>query len=216
MSATEKKFSRKMDTGCHKNRFGGFYRMNEAKGGKEVEMQAKLAIHSIGLKAETNSFQELFTAYYPFVVRQIMRIVKDQQTAEDLAQDVFLSFYHTDRSVIEHIPAWLSKASVYAAYNYLRSEKRRSERQERVVAEQDRSTPSSEEMWLEKEEIESVREVLAELDERDRTILVMKYSGFPYAELAKATGVEVGSIGTILSRAKKKFRSIYKQMRGDA
>jgi RNA polymerase sigma factor (sigma-70 family) len=190
--------------------------MNDAKGGNEVEVQAKLAMHRVGMKAEQMSFQELFTAYYPFVVRQIMRIVKDQQTAEDLAQDVFLTFYHTDRSIIDHIPAWLSKASVYAAYNYLRTEKRRSERQERVAAEQDRTTPSSEEMWMEQAEIENVRDVLAELDERDRTLLIMKYSGFPYAELAKATGVEVGSIGTILSRAKKKFRSIYEQMRGDA
>lgn len=216
ISGIEKKDSRKNDARRHKIRVGGFYKMNEAKGGKEVEMKAKLAVPSIGSQVDTDNFRELFTAYYPFVVRQIIRIVKEQQIAEDLAQDVFLSFYHTDRSVIEHIPAWLSKASLYAAYNYLRSEKRRSDRQERVSVGLDRSTPSSEEVWLEKEELESVRVVLAELDERDRTILVMKYSGFPYTELAKAAGVEVGSVGTILARAKRKFRSIYKQMRGDA
>jgi RNA polymerase sigma factor (sigma-70 family) len=189
--------------------------VNEAKGGKHVEAQANLTIRSYGAGDEMERFHELFTAYYPFVVRQIMRIVKDQQIAEDLAQDVFLSFYHTDRSVIEHIPAWLSKASVYAAYNYLRSEKRRNKREEQVAAEHKLAAPSSEETWLSQDEIHHVRDVLAELDERDRTLLLMKYSGYPYAELAKATGVEASSVGTVLSRAKKKFRSIYMRMRGE-
>ncbi len=180
-----------------------------------MEVQAKLAMNSILVQDETDSFRDLFTTYYPFVVRQIMRIVKEQQTAEDIAQDVFLSFYHTDRTVIENIPAWLSRASVYAAYNHLRSEKRRQNRQEKEAADKELVAPSSEDMWLEKEAIEDVRDVLAKLDERERTLLLMKYSGFAYGELAKATGTEVGSVGTLLSRAKTKFRSLYARMRGE-
>lgn len=180
-----------------------------------VEVQANLVMNHARVEDHTDSFQELFTTYYPFVVRQIMRIVKDQQTAEDIAQDVFLSFYHTDRTVIEHIPAWLSKSALYAAYNYLRSEKRRYARQERSASEQEHVSPSSEEMWLAKESQSIVRDVLEELDERERTLLVMKYSGFPYAELAKATGTQISSVGTLLARAKSKFRTIYGRMRGE-
>lgn len=180
-----------------------------------VEVQANLVMNHARVEDQADSFQEMFTTYYPFVVRQIMRIVKDQQTAEDIAQDVFLSFYHTDRSVIEHIPAWLSKSALYAAYNYLRSEKRRYARQERSASEQEHVSPSTEEMWLAKESQSIVREVLEELDERERTLLVMKYSGFPYAELAKATGTQISSVGTLLARAKSKFRTIYGRMRGE-
>ncbi|MFP3389967.1 RNA polymerase sigma factor SigX [Brevibacillus sp. SIMBA_040] len=180
-----------------------------------MEVHAKLMMNRVHVQDETDSFKDLFTTYYPFVVRQIMRIVKDQQTAEDIAQDVFLSFYHTDRSAIEHIPAWLSKSALYASYNYLRSEKRRYDRQERGAAEEERVSPSSEEMCLEKEAIDQVRDVLAQLDERERTLLIMKYSGYPYAELAKATGMEVSSVGTILSRAKSKFRKLYDLLRGE-
>ncbi|GED31492.1 RNA polymerase sigma factor SigX [Brevibacillus centrosporus] len=180
-----------------------------------MEVQAKLAMNSILVQDDTDSFRDLFTTYYPFVVRQIMRIVKEQQTAEDIAQDVFLSFYHTDRTAIENIPAWLSRASIYAAYNHLRSEKRRQNRHEKEAADKEMVIRSSEDAWLEKEAIEGVREVLAKLDERERTLLVMKYSGFPYVELAKATGTEVGSVGTLLSRAKSKFRKLYDSLRGD-
>lgn len=180
-----------------------------------VEVQANLVMNHARVEDQADSFQEMFTTYYPFVVRQIMRIVKDQQTAEDIAQDVFLSFYHTDRSVIEHIPAWLSKSALYAAYNYLRSEKRRYARQERSASEQEHVSPSTEEMWLAKESQSIVRDVLEELDERERTLLVMKYSGFPYVELAKATGTQISSVGTLLARAKSKFRTIYGRMRGE-
>ncbi|MFC8685851.1 RNA polymerase sigma factor SigX [Brevibacillus porteri] len=180
-----------------------------------MEVQANLVMNHARVEDQADSFQEMFTTYYPFVVRQIIRIVKDQQTAEDIAQDVFLSFYHTDRSVIEHIPAWLSKSALYAAYNYLRSEKRRYARQERSASEQEHVSPSTEEMWLAKESQSIVRDVLEELDERERTLLVMKYSGFPYVELAKATGTQISSVGTLLARAKSKFRTIYGRMRGE-
>lgn len=43
----------------------------------------------------------------------------------------------------------------------------------------------------------------------------MKYSGFRYADLAKATGVDIGSVGTILARAKAKFRKMYESVRGE-
>ncbi|WNC17785.1 RNA polymerase sigma factor SigX [Brevibacillus brevis] len=179
-----------------------------------MEVQAKLAMDTGVVQDNTDSFRDLFTTYYPFVVRQIMRIVKEQQTAEDIAQDVFLSFYHTDRSAIEHIPAWLSRASIYAAYNHLRAEKRRTARQEKEAAEKEWVAPSSEDAWMEQDAIVGVRDVLAMLDERERTLLVMKYSGFAYAELARATGTEVSSVGTLLIRAKSKFRKLYDRMRG--
>lgn len=141
-----------------------------------MEVQAKLAMKSMLVREEAESFRDLFTAYYPFVVRQIMRIVKEQQTAEDIAQDVFLSFYHTDRSGIQHIPAWLSRAAVNAAYNHLRAEKRRQNRHEREASAWETAAPSTEETWLEQETIQDVREVLAQLDERERRQLLAELS----------------------------------------
>ncbi|TGU66733.1 hypothetical protein EN829_067000 [Mesorhizobium sp. M00.F.Ca.ET.186.01.1.1] len=77
-----------------------------------MEVQAKLAMNQTRVQDDADSFHDLFAAYYPFVVRQAMRIVREQQAAEDVAQEVFLSFYHTDRSTVENIPAWLSKAAL--------------------------------------------------------------------------------------------------------
>ncbi|MFD3449415.1 RNA polymerase sigma factor SigX [Microbacteriaceae bacterium 4G12] len=158
-----------------------------------------------------HQFQDVFKEYYAHVVRQMMRIVRDQAIAEDLAQEVFLQLYHTDWKQIENLSAWLAKAAIYASYNYLRSEKRHQARIEKEANyTQSSSSLSSEDQWMQNEEITNVQSTLKEMDERERTLLLMKFSGFQYKEIAQALHVEVSSIGTLLARAKSKFRSMYR------
>jgi RNA polymerase sigma factor (sigma-70 family) len=53
--------------------------------------------------------------------------------------------------------------------------------------------------------IADVRRALDSLDERDRTLLLMREEGFQYRELAEAVGVEPTSVGTLLARARRRF-----------
>lgn len=50
------------------------------------------------------------------------------------------------------------------------------------------------------------------MNDRERTLLLMKFSGFQYKEIAEILQIEISSIGTLLVRAKMKFRKIYKQI----
>ncbi|ERI06639.1 Sigma-70 region 2 [Aneurinibacillus aneurinilyticus ATCC 12856] len=184
------------------------------RGREEMEVQIALNEEKKLVFTHADNFQELFKTYYPYVVRQIMRIVREKSAAEDIAQEVFLKLYNSNRNAIQNIPAWLSKASIHAAYNHIRSTNRRLIRDEKAGEEQPVYSPSSEENWLRQEDIQAVRQILTEMNERDRTLLMMKYSGFDYKELAHAAQVESSSVGTLLSRAKTKFRNMYKQMRG--
>lgn len=165
-------------------------------------------------KEDTAEFSVLFKAHYSQAVRQILPIVREQAIAEELAQEVFIKLYSVDRSEIENLRAWLAKVSIHVAFNYLRSEKRRAARDDRATQREGCTSPSTEESWLRREEIAAVRETLVDLDERDRLLLLMKYSGYDYKELAQAAGIEKGSVGTLLARAKKKFRELYQHRRG--
>ena len=53
----------------------------------------------------------------------------------------------------------------------------------------------------------------AELDafegERDRLLLLMREEGFSYREISETVGVKEGSVGTLLSRAQKRFVTAY-------
>jgi RNA polymerase sigma-70 factor, ECF subfamily len=54
------------------------------------------------------------------------------------------------------------------------------------------------------------------LAERDRLALLMREEGLDYHEIAEALGLSVGSIGTTLSRARRRLVEAYEaQQRGE-
>ncbi|MCY8504894.1 RNA polymerase sigma factor SigX [Bacillus atrophaeus] len=159
------------------------------------------------------TFEDLFKQYYVYVVKQIVWIVKNQTIAEELAQEVFLQLYRNDWKAIENVPGWLLKSSTYVAYNYLRSEKRHQARINKTIQYHEAQHISSlDDDWIRKEEITKVQNVLSNMNERERTILLLKFSGFKYKEIAEVLQIDISSIGTLLVRAKQKFRKIYNQL----
>jgi len=46
------------------------------------------------------------------------------------------------------------------------------------------------------------------LDSRDREMLLMRYSGFSYREIADTVDVAATSVGTLLARAERRFTSV--------
>ncbi|PEE37794.1 RNA polymerase sigma factor SigX [Bacillus pseudomycoides] len=159
------------------------------------------------------TFEELFKQYYGYVVKQILWIIKKQTIAEELAQEVFLQLYRTDWKAIENLPGWLIRSSTYVAYNYLRSEKRHQARIDKTIQYHEVQHVSSlDDDWIRKEEVTKVQIALSNMSDRDRTILLMKFSGFQYKEIAEVLQIDITSIGTLLVRAKTKFRKIYKRM----
>ncbi|MCW1239471.1 MULTISPECIES: RNA polymerase sigma factor SigX [Bacillus] len=159
------------------------------------------------------TFEDIFKQYYVYAVKQIIWIVKNQPIAEELAQEVFLQLYRSDWKAIENIPGWLIKSSTYVAYNHLRSEKRHQAKIDKEIQYHEVQNVSSlDDDWIRKEEITKVQTILNKMNERERTLLLMKFSGFQYKEIAEILQIEISSIGTLLVRAKMKFRKIYKQM----
>ena len=56
------------------------------------------------------------------------------------------------------------------------------------------------------------RQAIEQLDERDRNALLMREEGLNYPEIAEALGLSVGSIGTTLSRARRRLAETYEQL----
>src|ERR687891_34728 len=77
--------------------------------------------------------EEIFRREYPRVVGVAARVLGSREQAEDVAQDVFLSF---GRSSVPAAQArgWLSIAAAHTAVNVLRSGRRRSSREEAATA----------------------------------------------------------------------------------
>jgi RNA polymerase sigma factor (sigma-70 family) len=149
-------------------------------------------------------FEAFFREHYRPVVRLAQNVVGDVQTAQDVAQDVFLAAYRRFPADYDQAAGWVRVAAIHTALNVLRGERRRDRRQ-RLVPEN--GCPSSaEDTVITREARAEVRRVLARLPRRSAAVLVMRHGGMSYAEIADALGVKVGHVGTLLRRAESALR----------
>jgi RNA polymerase sigma factor (sigma-70 family) len=143
--------------------------------------------------------EAVFRSEYARVVGVATRVLGSRDQAEDVAQEVFLSFGRSS------VPAdgaggWLTVAATHTALNLLRSGRRRSAREE---AADDGPTvvPDVADLVVTREERSSVRAALARLPHKQAAALVLRHSGLSYAEVAAALEMSPGSVGTTVRRA---------------
>lgn len=152
--------------------------------------------------------KEIFMRYYDKIIKLLIYITSDPILSEDLAQEVFIKLYENPLENEDNVGAWLAIVAKRTAYNYIRSENRRMAREGKAFAL--KGFPSFT-PFQERDDIIFVRQVLKKLEDRDRSILILKYSGYSYKEIAKAIGVKKTSVGTLLARAQRKFAYLCKE-----
>jgi RNA polymerase sigma-70 factor (ECF subfamily) len=155
-------------------------------------------------KDDERSFEHLFLTHYERVVLIAYRVIGDRQAAEDVAQEVFLSFHGRVDPSAEWAPGWLWAASAHQALNLARGSRRRRDRELRVATAS--HEPGPEDGAIAAEQRALVRSCLARLPQREAEILAMRASGLSYADIAAAVGVQPGSVGTLIARAQKSLR----------
>jgi RNA polymerase sigma factor (sigma-70 family) len=149
--------------------------------------------------------EEIFRREYPRVVGVAARVLGSREQAEDVAQEVFLSF---GRSAVPAGQArgWLSVAAAHTALNVLRSGRRRSAREEAATTAAHTVGSDVSEAVATREERTHVRAALARLPRRHAVALVLRHSGLSYAEVAAALDLSPGSVGTTVRRAESALR----------
>jgi len=154
------------------------------------------------------AFEDLFRTEYVRVVGIAHRVLADQAEAEDVAQEVFVSFYRAHPADASYAPAWLHAAAAHAALNALRGRDRRARREAAQAVPLDAATVDDDPAVVvaATETRDEVRAVLARLPERSAAMLALRYAGLSYAEIAAALDVRASSVGTLLRRAEDAFR----------
>lgn len=164
-------------------------------------------------QSETINFDQLYEQYYTPIYKKIFYLIGDRLVAEDLAQETFMKLYKAPPQH-SNIKGWLYQVATHLAYNHVRNITKRKSKIALLFQKEILKTPSSEEAALLKTEINFTREILDELPPRDRIILLLKFSGYKYHEIAELLGINKNSIGTILSRAQAKFKKSYLAKKG--
>lgn len=150
-------------------------------------------------------FDATFDEHYPELVRYCQRLTSDRDVAEDIAQESLLRlFTHEIVGSAQGVRAWLFKTATHLVRDRYRVEANR--RRLLEIHPVRPNEPESAERSLERGESQAkARAALDALKPRDREILLMRYSGFSYTEIAEAVGVAATSVGTLLARAERRF-----------
>ncbi len=161
-------------------------------------------------RGDEPSFEALFDRHYSSVHNVVYRITADHRDAEEIALDTFLKLHERPIPVNDetNVRGWLLRVATNAAYNAVRSRRRRHSWLQRAaqlvgIGDMHADTPESE--VVQRDEAGRVRAVLEEMPERQRNALTLRASGLSYKEIAEALGVSATSIGTMLARAEDAF-----------
>lgn len=165
------------------------------------------------------AFNLLVDRYQSKVFTTIFLIVKDQDVAEDLLQDVFVKVLHTVNSDKYNeegkFQPWVMRIAHNMAIDHFRKAKRYptilSEDGSNLLNSLSFAEDSSEEQRIKEETLAWVRNLIDELPEAQREVVIMRhYLDMSFQEIAEQTGV---SINTALGRMRYALNHIRKKMK---
>jgi RNA polymerase sigma factor (sigma-70 family) len=162
-----------------------------------------VGVSTPGRETVRADLEQVFRTTYPRVVAVAARVLGSRDEAEDVAQDVFLTFGRSSVPAVEAM-GWLSVASAHTALNHLRSGRRRASREE--AAGHNGAVPDVADAVVTLDERRRVRAALARLPRTQAVALVLRHSGLSYAEVAAALNLSPGSVGTTVRRAESALR----------
>jgi RNA polymerase sigma-70 factor (ECF subfamily) len=165
-------------------------------------------------KTDRAAFALLFDRYYPRIARYCLRRLPTREIAEDVTSDVFLQVAahladFAGQSEID-FRCWLFRIATNAIVAHERQARRRSRLWQTAAARGQFDRPSANhslEARLDRLDWPAVREAIGQLDERDQTIVTLRFfADCSHEEIAQTVDANVGAVRTALSRALERLR----------
>lgn len=144
------------------------------------------------------------------IVRYAYTLVQDLGLAQDIAQETFLKLYQfRQRSPDAALNSgWLFRVAHNLAVSQLRKKR------EVPVAEVEGETGP---LWPDRETRTLVSETLGQLSPRDQACLMLFYfGGYSSQEIAREMQLTPEGVRTLLSRARRRFKTIWQGENDDA
>ncbi len=160
------------------------------------------------------AYRPLVDAYYSRSVRLAHGLVGNAEDARDIAQEAFVAAY---RALPQHIAGrpfypWLRGIVVNRAKVFIRTRNRARARRE-AAAERPGHWAAPRAQRAADEQAELIHTALAQVDEGDRSLLVLKHvEGYTYDELAAALGIPRGTVMSRLYRARGRLRAALEKL----
>lgn len=156
----------------------------------------------------TSEFEELFKKHFPSLCNIAYAVVKDQDQAKDVVQQVFIKFWNKRNSVNtdDNIHAYLKKAVVNTAINHLEKYKRlqlADDFQHFNIENKENENKEQKIATLNK----AIKNAISKLPDKCQTVFSLsKYEGMSNQEIADYLEISIKAVEKHISRAFKELR----------
>ena len=152
----------------------------------------------------------LFATHFHRIYRCLDRLSGEPELAADVAQEAFVRLYA--RGALPDRPeAWLISVALNLFRNAATARRRRAGLLTLARAEALHSDPAPppDQAAGSRETRDRVRAALGRLGEREQRLLLLRAEGYSYRDLAAALELNEASVGTLLARAVRGFRTAW-------
>lgn len=179
----------------------------------DIDLDQKLM--QAAAEGDTDSFGELVRRHQGSVINYFHRYTRNIETARELSQEVFLRIFKARKRYrpTAKFTTYLFRVAHNLAINTIIAKKRpisvplETEDPDTVDPVLASESDNPEEAILVSEESRFIEDALSSLSERERSVLIMKYTlDMSYAEIADATGDSESAVDSLLMRAKRKLK----------
>jgi RNA polymerase sigma-70 factor (ECF subfamily) len=174
-------------------------------------------------EGDDSAFGQLVTGYQNRLLSIFYHLLRDQASAEDLVQEVFLRIYRARNGYqpTAKFSTWLFRIANNVASNARRTIGRRKEvplnanesgsapvvgTKKKVIS--DRSSLIPTRQLVRRETCEIVQTALDTLNERQRlAVLLHKFEGMSYEDIGEAMSLSTEAVKSLLARARENLRT---------
>jgi RNA polymerase sigma-70 factor (ECF subfamily) len=160
---------------------------------------------------DSDAWADIYKMMAPSIFRLCRRALATRQDAEDATGEVFLKArlrlpQYDDARPFE---PWLFRVAANHCWDELRrrNPRRQVEDSEAELSKLAADAPSPQEAVLLSESKRNIRRAVAELDERSRLVVALRYyADMSYAEIGDVLGISANFTGVLLLRARRALR----------
>ncbi|KKP79490.1 MAG: hypothetical protein A2271_02510 [Candidatus Moranbacteria bacterium RIFOXYA12_FULL_35_19] len=163
---------------------------------------------------DAERYGEIMERYQGKLFAYLYRLIGSREETQDILQDIFIKVYKNLKSYdkTRKFSSWIYRIAHNEAVNHI---KRKSLKRfipwEDIASTKDKlemvsSEESADKAWLRKEIGREVNMAMEKLPLKYRQVLALRYyADKSYQEIGKILGKSVNTVGTLISRAKKKL-----------
>lgn len=161
---------------------------------------------------DDSAMDTLFRRHYSYICRAVYRVLKDNNLAEDIAQEVFLGLWkkRDNLNITTSVQAYLKRAAINKSLNYIRDQKIKFDDEEKMPPLT--NNQSTTQQQLEAEDLQrQINRAIGELPEKCRLVFTLsRFEEMSYQEIANELNISIKTVENQISKALKYLRAALK------